>query len=593
MSNLSENFGLDVLMDNDEAVGNFLGFILNTGKAISTYYGYPYIFKSVGKPEYFARLRPGKEGKYDLCGLDVHCAGSCIWEMVHTGIDLSPSKKFPRQNRVALMSRPDGGGLVPIELITADVYPSFLEGDRFKIQVIGLPLTIEYFPDEKAYSDSLPKDKEGRQLGPANGALFPASLLVNHAPEMKDDFDPETDKLVLFSGTVKRVTVGFVNITGEGGAAFLRCRIDTCFGELELEHTLEQVKEDQQDYIREGAVVSGVCILSGDLAIDEYEDGPVKDREHDLMLLRYTFAKGEEERLKTVLREDAVYYSDATGKKIEGRDNIITRIRYVNDNRGCDIGTNMATIVEAGEGTEYEPGTRCFVLAYGENRDYDAIIFIDVDEDGMISRIKTSTDSRYRFQVDKEAPPIRNIEDFELPDSVEEAMFLRAELSLGICPEGGTLEDFRAASGKKETYSARAEKVIEKVRYYSRTGPEEKKELLFGNLFARACEDRILAEINVILPEPEEEEWFEEEYACHLSEAWEPLIKDAFDYGRMFFKDYKNYTLIEDKRSSAPTLSKELFASAAVMTQEIGEAYAVKHLADAGIGLRETENAAH
>ena len=98
-------------------------------------------------------------------------------------------EEFPKLNRVILMRKPDGDGMVPIELITADVYPSFLKGDKYKIQVIGLPISISYYADEDAYSDSLPVDEEGQKWGIAEGTLFPSGFLYNHDPDRQEDFD--------------------------------------------------------------------------------------------------------------------------------------------------------------------------------------------------------------------------------------------------------------------------------------------------------------------------------------------------------------------------------------------------------------------
>ncbi len=578
MSNFSENFGLDVLMEDDEIIKRLLNYILSTGKPISNYYACPYIYSSMGKPEYFASFKPEADKTLKLCEFDSHCTGNCIWNMVHTGLELSP-KDPPRLNRVICMSRPDGEGMIPVELITADVYPSFLEGDEYKIQVIGLPLDISYYADEEAYSQALPKDDEGQQWGIANGSLIAANLLRNHDPERQGDYDPETDKYVLFTATVKRVIWGIVKYGEEEEKTFLRCFVDTLYGELEFEHTLDQVDKEQWDNIREGAIVSGTCVISGDLAIDEYEKGIIRDHEHDLRLLRYTFEKGEEERLKTVLCDDTVYTSEQSGKELIGSDAILKHIRYVTDNRNGDLATAMATITEAEDGMEYTPGTRCFLLAYGKDKNFEAIVFIDVDENGMISRIKISTDSRYHFIIDE--PPKRSsiFEDCKLPDSIEEAMLLRAKSTRAIRPWDEALEDFQALTKRRDVYRARADKLFEKAAHYMQSGLMEKMKCLFGSLFLRAFEERLLSEICVVLPEPEADEMFSDEPRCRLNAAWKNRLNKAYDYGKYYFRDYKNYCDLTETNGS----DKELFIHAAVMTQEIGEAYAVKHMEEAPI----------
>ncbi len=54
MANFSENYGLEFLMNDDTAMG-FVAYLLEEGKAISGYYGYPYLFKSLGDVEYWVK----------------------------------------------------------------------------------------------------------------------------------------------------------------------------------------------------------------------------------------------------------------------------------------------------------------------------------------------------------------------------------------------------------------------------------------------------------------------------------------------------------------------------------------------------------
>ena len=579
MSNFCENFGLDILMKDDASVNDLLGFILEEGKMIPSYSGYPYYFKSFGKPEFFARMRVDKEKRnVTVEGLDSHCTGNCVWEMVHGGMDLSP-EHGTGLNRTIMLRRPEEDGLVPVELITADVYPSFLKGDKYKIQVVGLPLSISYYSDEEAYWNALTKDEEGERWGVADGALIASGFLYNHAPEQKEEFDPETDKNIIFKGKVKRIIWGSVNdVKGEAHDLFIRTFIDTMYGELELDHTLEQMDEDQLENLKVGAVVSGVCVLSGDLAIDEYENGIIKDHEHDLMLLRYTFEKGEEERLRSVLKEDASYISETTGKQFSGADEIISQIRYVIDNRNCDIVTKLATITETEEGMEYDSGTRCFIIAYGKNKPFEAIVFIDVDEEGMISRIKISKDSRYHFKTDAEYES-HFFDDMELPDTVEEAMLLRAKATKRIRPMEESYEEFRALTGEKERYLERAKKLWEKAGDFIVNGPQEKTEMLFGNLFTRAFEERLLSE-TAVEPMGSDAELISGERNSLLSSAWEELVHRAEKHGKTYCRDFENYRVTAEDAVAL----KELFVNSAVMLQEIGEAYAVKHKTDHMIG---------
>ena len=71
------------------------------------------------------------------------------------------------------------------------------------------------------------------------------------------------------------------------------------------------------------------AILSGDVAIGEYKEGYILDFDHNLSLLRYTLQAGEAERMRTVLSDDAIYYSEWTNDTYKGKDAIIDRFNYV------------------------------------------------------------------------------------------------------------------------------------------------------------------------------------------------------------------------------------------------------------------------
>ena len=136
------------------------------------------------------------------------------------------------------------------------------------------------------------------------------------------------------------------------------------YGELEFDHSFDQVPEDLRDNIKVGSIISGVCMISADAAIGEYENGIVKDFDHDLRLVRFTLAKGETERLRSVLTADSVYETDTSGNSCCGADEIIDRLTYACENHEGKYIAHLAEITElAGFGLEYPVGTKCIVLA--------------------------------------------------------------------------------------------------------------------------------------------------------------------------------------------------------------------------------------
>ena len=192
---------------------------------------------------------------------------------------------------------------------------------------------------EQPTEQDVPETEDGKKFGIGEGSLIPIGFLSNHMIDILDDDakeaeDSSLDDVVLFRGTVKKIYVGKVKF-GEMDEdnSFMKCIIDTQFGDLMLIHTYNQIAEDFRKNIKVGAVVAGQCIISGDPAIDEYKDGLILDEEHDLRALRYSFIEGQSERLNNILEKDVLFTSDTTGKSFLGSDSVMDRIDVVTDRR--------------------------------------------------------------------------------------------------------------------------------------------------------------------------------------------------------------------------------------------------------------------
>ncbi|MBQ7864205.1 MAG: hypothetical protein IJ353_07060 [Lachnospiraceae bacterium] len=404
MANMLENYGLEAFAEDEDSMMGFVAYNAKNGKAIPGYYDGPYFYNPMGSVEFWVKTERAENENLQVTGFDSHGGNRCIWEMIHSGIDITP-KDGSKMERIIMFNRDDEeqGGLVPIELITADVLPSLMKDDKVAVQVLALPLDIKYYATEEEYAEAQPDGKDGHKWLIGNGSLVALSFLYNHSLERYEQGkDYETDRYVQFTAAVKKLYNGVFEIDGKQHNAYIRCYADTEYGELEFDHTLEQVPEEMKANIKVGSIISGTCILSGDVAIREYENGIVKDFDHNLRLLRYSLGKGDPERLAKVLAPNVVYETDTSGKSYHGARSIIDRFTYIHNNRDSEYSTYFATITEVDEpGMEYPVGTRCIVLADGDADDYESIAFITVDDNGMITKIKISTDGRYHFKIDE------------------------------------------------------------------------------------------------------------------------------------------------------------------------------------------------
>ncbi len=405
MPNFPENYGLSFFVKDKDAEMGFIASLLEESKAITGYYGSPYLYRSLGDFEYWIQTENDGNKITKVKGYSTHCAGNCVWNLTFAGVDITPDV-FPKTERVLLFEEANGSKcFLPVNLITADVLPGYPEGGKIRVQMIGLPLEIHYYVDADEYEKDQPANKDGKKWLIGNGALIPLPLLINHQADHGRKKNHLSDAVVHFVATVERLCVGSIELNGEKTNAFIRCFIRTQFGTLELNHSLEQVPEDQRQNMKVGAVISGRCILSGDAAIYEYQNGAIKDFPHDLELLCHTFSGDDPERLRSVLRDDSVYFTDTSGETFRGADDIIGKVKRVQKNSKEKCFAYPATVTVAAESAEYPADTRCIVLAYGTESNYEAIAFFQTDEEGMITRIRISTDTGYRFLIDGQPGP--------------------------------------------------------------------------------------------------------------------------------------------------------------------------------------------
>lgn len=570
MALLLKNYGLEFLTEDEDMFMGFLAYLVKEGKEITGYYGMPYFYKSMGNVEFWVRAERDEEGNLSVSGAGAHCGGACVWDVVHSGIDITP-KDASKLERIIMVHRKDGrSGLLPIDMITADVLPSFLKGDHIKVQVIAQPLSINYYANEDEYKEAQPEDENGEKWMIGNGSLLPMSFLYNHAPERYEQGkDYESDSYIQFNATVTGLYHGTFEMGDKEGDMFIRCFADTEYGELEFDHSREQVPEEQRRNIKIGSVISGVCILSGDVAICEYERGAIRDFEHDLRLLRYTFVKGEAERLRGILSETAIYETD---KSYSGRDQIIERIDFVHENTKKEYFAHLATITEA-DHPDYPVGTRCIVLASGGENNYESIAFITVNDDGLIEKIKISRDGGYRFKIDAPAKITTPLDDLEIPDSVIEPVILRAKfhglIDEALEPEAiiNDIPDYRALDNN-------ARWMLEALREHPQPDIEIALGNIFGYLFAKAMEQ----EINENKENPEVKtrltvsyypaEAFSGEITSTLSKDEHEKLVRAMELGKQFLKDLKFFIPVKD-------IGEEEFVSvfqeAAIVVQRIGQ----------------------
>ena len=492
MALMLDNIGLEFLNDDNDAFTGLVGMVAQEGKPFPGYSGGANLFKKTGSCEFWLHIQKSTDAeRYEVTGVHSHGGNKCIWELCHTGIGLSSSEGTVMEH-IAMFRRADGtGGIIPIDIINADVLPSLMENDKITVQVVGYPLDINYYKDDEEYETAHTTTFNNQKWTLAKGAFMPLAFLTNHNPDTYEEGNEyPSDAYVSFTAEVQALYHGTFKIGEKEDNAYIRCFVETPFGQFELAHTIDQVPEEQRSNIRIGAIVSGVCIISGDVALNEYENGAVKDFEHDLRLLRYVMQEGKAEKLAGVLAEKTVYSSEASNMTVVGTKDIIDRMNYVHENRKKDerFYVHCGTITTRdSEELDYPVGTRCLILAEGKENHYISIVFLKVNEDGIIDNIEVSTDSRYHFQTDVVEKPHNPLDDLELPASVAEAILLRAKYN-GILDWDTNIEGFVDRIDDYHELEDPVDRMIKAIKQDLPESPEETAENVLGYLFAKAAE---------------------------------------------------------------------------------------------------------
>ena len=561
MPNMLENLGLDFL-NTEEAMSGLLHYLVQNGKALPAYTGTPYLFQSTGASEFWVRTERNEGGLLEVAGIDTHCGNLCIWKLAATDIDLSESYSEPMSRMMAFKNYEDGSGLIPIEVITPDVLPGPLDGDLVEMQVVGFPLYIRYYADQDEYEANWPEDEDGKKMMVANGSLFPSCFLSNHSVPLSEDRDFSTDSYLLFNATVKRVRNGSFKINDIHENTFIRCFVDTKYGELELAHPLSYVPQEFRKNIHEGAVVSGVCILSGDVALGEYENGLVKDEEHDLLALRYCFVRGSAERLYTILDENAVFTTAHAEEPFVGPKAIVDRLNFVHENHKGDYFAHMATITAVDEeDLEHPVGTRCVVLASDEERNYESIVFIRCSDEGMIENIEITTDGRYRFHID-ERPVYKSLwDEIDIPENVTGPIYGRAKYH-GLIGDNVTEDDLAMSPETNDAITLHVTELLQALSEYPNKDDAAVLENLFGYMFAKAVkEGGALASGSGAEVEYSSTEAFSG--AAQIENIATYYFHDKeFLLGKQFYKDYETFVEMNGLDEEVPneTLVQALYA---------------------------------
>ena len=488
MATAFENFALTDLVRKPEDALRLASLAAVEGRKIRGYAGNYFQYWMGDACVVVRTLQNYDTEESELYGMDTHAASDCVWECA-VEQDITPRDFDPLERRLLVSGR--GKGLAVVEVVNADVLPAFYAGTPLRLNMAGFPRWIDYLPDEAAYVEAQKAKADGENQVLPEGGVFSCGYVLTRtahvsAAQMQENF-------VQLRGRVKDVKVGETYMGLQPMTTFIRATVETSFGDIELCHTAEQVAEEQKDQVKVGAIVSALCILSGDAAIGEYAGGICCDEERDLLLLRNFFEHGGADRLRPAMHSQCVYISDYSGRRLEGGEETIALLKDVEaaldeKSRYYAYPAHLTGVEPDGSGAPEPPygaGKKCLLLAQGGAEQYVALCFVETDSVGRIRTLRLSQDGRYRFERD-DMPAEDPFADAAPPEDALEAMLPWAVMG-GLVR---TAEEITADQSRFPDYEAAARERLASLlaaeEDWERALPE-----LFGELFLeKAGRDR-------------------------------------------------------------------------------------------------------
>lgn len=349
-----DSFGLSELTAKPDDALRLASLAMAEGRKIPGYGG-DYYYDWIGDAAVIIRTRLDPHtGEEELLGLDTHARTQCLWSC-RVVRDITPPQADPLSRKV-LVQKDGQNGLAAVDLICAGVLPDLQEGMELRLGMVGFPLRISY--------------DEG---------------------ECRSVVEAQTDT-VLLQGTVTDAKVGETFFGMEPLTKFISVTVSTPMGPVELCHPMDLVPENQMDLVRPGAVVSALCVLSGDCAVGEFAGGLIFDEQRNFQALSAFFRDGFMERLLPLLRSDCA--CTFLQNRQDGPENALALLGAVREDL-LDAGLDRQAMGRlASQGRK---GRLCLLL--GGEAGFAFLCTMDLDSLGRVRELVITNDPQSDFEI--------------------------------------------------------------------------------------------------------------------------------------------------------------------------------------------------
>ena len=282
---LLSSYGMDFLDEDDDLLLGFVSEAAQKGRVVNGYQA-KYVNRYYGTRlqnrelsdhlQIICNISANEEGTQELKSFDVHNIGSSVWKLSILNECTDEEKTYPGERKLIINKANGKEGLLVVNVMNADILPSYLPGEEVELQMIGVAVDVDYYKSRDEGDEKTPGEYKL-----ADGFMCGTQFLYNHQvlPEgTVRDIDYSTNDWIAVRGTVKQAYLHKIMIDEENELTrYVETIIETDFGDLKISHSIDQIKEEQRDNTKPGSDFIGVIVLQGDALINKYENGIVFD----------------------------------------------------------------------------------------------------------------------------------------------------------------------------------------------------------------------------------------------------------------------------------------------------------------------------
>lgn len=393
MSMDMECFGLQHMVRTREDAAALLRRAVEDGKRVPAWSG-AYYNLHYDCLQIIANCEEDPEtGRPEILSGHTHCAGTALWQC-RVLQELAPPPGSSGMDRRLLVAPAEGGSMTVVDIMNAEILPSYAPGEIIEMQVImkteeaGFYRGMEGDHNAKALEEANLPVLEGRRMW--DGCPMPVGYLRGMRENRNSPSGADTggESRVWLRATIEGKGWFTSDLPGKYGQTMERqlpdCKVMTDYGKLYV-----MLNSLYSHKTAPGVRSSFLGSLQGDVMVGSYEDGMVTDPMNGLMALRYAFSSGRVKRLRTVMAEGCSVVSETGRTAAAGAREAAG---YLENRYGEILARGGGTYALYGvtEGRGGEKPERCVVAGAGpEHRGNDLLrVFADFDAEGRIRRVR-------------------------------------------------------------------------------------------------------------------------------------------------------------------------------------------------------------